>query len=144
MFELKRSSTLLLILCAVALLIFGSVPASSNDVRTELRNQGGVYYLSGGIGIDQRDELLKVASREKMNVKLEFAQLDGAFLSSVKVTISDASGTARLNLTTDGPWLFVRLPAGEYRVRAERNGNVQTASVTVAETGRAERLISFP
>jgi hypothetical protein len=144
MSESTRTITVLVVLVAAAIMISVSVPAQANETRTELRNQAGVYYLSGGIGIDQREELSKIAAKETMNLKLEFAQRDGAFLSAVPVTITDASVIVRLQLATDGPWLFVRLPAGEYRFRAERNGKVQTGSVTVTEKERTERIISFP
>jgi hypothetical protein len=85
MFESRRIVRVFLVLVAAAIMISASVPARANEIRTELRNQAGVYYLSGGIGVDQREELKKIASKEKMNLKLEFAQRDRAFLSAIPV-----------------------------------------------------------
>jgi hypothetical protein len=129
---------------AAALMLFGKVAALADDVRIEVRTQGEVRYLSGGIGIGEREALTEMASRERMNLKLVFAEREGPFLSAVPVTITDASGSVRLQVKTDGPWLFVRIPAAEYRYRAERRGHVQSGSVTVSETGRTDRVVSFP
>ena len=109
-----------------------------------VRAQGETPYLTGGIGLGERERLSEIALRERMNLKLVFAQRDGAFLSAIPVTITDASGTVRLQVTADGPWLFARLPAGEYRYRAERGAAVQAGSVIVPETGGVERVVSFP
>ena len=143
MLEPKRIIRMFVVLVVAALIISANVPARGDEVRGQLRNQAGVYYLSGGIGVDQREELKKIAAKERMNLKLEFAERNGAFLSAIAVTITDAAGVVRLQLVTDGPWLFARLPAGEYRFRAERSRKVQSGSVTVSEKERSERIISF-
>ena len=132
------------VLAAAALMSFSSLVAQGNGNRTEVQTQGDVRYLSGGIGVDQRQTITEIAAREKMNLKFVFAQRDGAFLSAVNVTITDASQAVRLQVRTDGPWLFVKLPAGDYSFRAEHSGTTRSGSVTVADTGRSETVVSFP
>jgi len=133
-----------LVLIAAAAILSTDTPARADDDRLAVRVQGEVRYLSGGIGIDEREQLAKLAIRERMNLKLVFAQRDGALLSAVPVTISDASGAVRLNVKADGPWLFARLPAGEYRFRAESGTRVQDGFVTVSDTGLTGVVVSFP
>src|ERR1041385_8467066 len=143
MFEFAKITRLPVLVMAAAVLLFVGVPARADDIRIGVQTQGTVRYLSGGIGFGERERLSEMASHEKMNLKLVFDERNGAFLSAVPVKITDASGTVRLQVTTDGPWLFVRLPAGEYRYRAEHDGHVQSGSVTVPETGRIETVVSF-
>lgn len=143
MFKSKQIIRSFSTLFVLALVLSTTMMARGNEIRVQLRHQEGVPYLSGGIGVDQREELNKIAAKEKMNLKLEFAQRDGAFLSAVPVTITDPSGVVRLQVTTDGPWLFVRLPEGEYRFRAERNGKVQSGTVTISEKERTQEIVSF-
>ena len=144
MFKYTKIIRLFSPLVVIALVLATNIQTRGNEIRVQLRHQEGVAYLSGGIGIDQREELKKIAAKEKMNLKLEFAQRDGAFLSAVPVTITNSSGAVRLQVTTDGPWLFVRLPEGEYRFRAERSGKVQSGSVTISEKELTQQIVSFP
>lgn len=144
MFASVRNTTLCVILAAVALTLLVRVAAQADDLGIVVRTQGEVRYVSGGVGLTERQTLKEIAARERMNLKLEFAEGNGAFLAALPVTITDASGVVRLRVKTDGPWLFVRLPAGDYTYRAERDGIAQAGSVTVPVIGRVERLVSFP
>ncbi len=143
MFESARIRFSVIVVVAT-LMVAGAIAAKVDDIRIVVRTQGDVCYLSGGIGASEREALNKMASPEKMNLKLVFAERGGAFLSAAPVTITDESGAVRLQVKTDGPWLFVKLPAGDYRYRAERGGHVQSGSVSVSETERTERVVSFP
>ena len=67
--QIIRTFSLLFI---IALTLSKNVLARGNENRLQLRHQEGVLYLSGGIGVDQREELNKSAAKEKMNLKLEF------------------------------------------------------------------------
>jgi len=139
-----RITRLWFMLAAAVLTLFVRTAAQADNSGIAVRTQGEVRYISGGVGLTERQALNEMAARETMNLKLVFAEWKGAFLAGVPVTLTDASGVVRLRMTTDGPWLFVKLPAGEYKYRAARSGFVLTGTVTVPATGRAERLISFP
>ena len=143
MFESLKVIRLLVIFVA-AILMFAAVAAQADDIRVQVQTQGAVRYLSGGIGLGEREALKAMAAKEKMNLKLVFAERSRAFLSALPVTITDSKGAVVLKLTIDGPWLFAKLPAGEYRYRAERDGHVQSGSVAVPETGHIELVVSFP
>ena len=54
----------------------------------------------------------------EQGLNLGFAEVSGAFLGEVTVIIEDRSGIELVNTVVDGPWFFVRLPAGSYNVKA--------------------------
>ncbi|WP_298220082.1 hypothetical protein [Halothiobacillus sp.] len=100
--------------------------------------QGGVHFVSGGIGIEERAWL--AAHAREFNTHLTFAVVPGGeFVADVPVRISDAKGTPILEAKSDGPQMFVQLPVGHYQVEATHDG--QMISRSFAITGkRSERI----
>jgi len=77
-----------------------------------------IRFLSAGVGIEERK-----ATYPSFPLKLIFAESGGAFLTGVSVTIQDMSGKEILTISPDqisGPWLFLDLGPGTYRVTAIR------------------------
>jgi len=77
---------------------------------------GDVPYLTGGIGLGEREYMSSRAGA--YNLKLELAARNGEYLSDVEVRITDARGNKVLESTVDGPWLFARLAPDKYKVEA--------------------------
>jgi hypothetical protein len=76
----------------------------------------GVRYLVGGVGSDERKMMEQLDA--DYNVKFIFANSFGDYISDVEVRIDDLKGKTVARLVTNGPWLYVKLAAGGYRVRA--------------------------
>ena len=76
----------------------------------------GVRYLVGGIGSDERETIENLGMG--YNVKFVFAERSGDYLSDVRVVIDDLHGKRLAQVMTNGPWLYVKLPPGRYRVEA--------------------------
>ncbi len=92
---------------------------------------------SGGIGADERAEAPNEGTR------LVFALQSGAFLSRVQVSITNSQGEEVVNTVTNGPWLVLDLPDGQYSVVASlENRDSITGSFTVGGQQR-EFIISF-
>ena len=117
---------------AIAAILLGAAvlapPVQAQSDQVEL-SAGGVSYVSGGVGTTSIDRLNSLAG--DFNLKLVFALKAGDYLSGVKVTISDAAGTALLETTSQGPWLLARLPAGNYQIVASFDGNAERRTVTI-------------
>ncbi|MBU6491846.1 carboxypeptidase-like regulatory domain-containing protein [Pandoraea sp.] len=96
---------------------------------------GAATYLSGGVGEDEVQAMRAAAPQYPL--RMTFAQADGAYLADVRVRIERADGTVVLSTTTTGPFLYVNVPPGTYRVRARYKGAEQTRNVTVAQHGSA-------
>ena len=88
-------------------------------------------YVSGGVGIDERD-----AMREQMgdyNLRLKFAAVGGAYLAKVMVRIEEANGHRLLNAESEGPWFFVKMPKGKYKLIVENGGVSQAREVDLSK-----------
>lgn len=64
--------------------------------------------------------------------RLEFFAQSGSYLSDVNVTVTNASGQEVVQTVTEGPWLILDLPDGNYQVRAEvEDRGAQGAQINV-------------
>ena len=94
----------------------------------------GVSYLSGGVGDEERDRILSIG--KDFNLKLVLATRSGAYLSDVNIVIVDGRGQRRLDVKSDGPLFYAKLPAGRYRIKAAANGVLLQESVDVTAQGQ--------
>jgi len=85
-----------------------------------MQTYAGIPYLSGGIGLDEREALRSLAN--EYNLQLSFALKRGNYLSDVEVLIADDRGATVLAAISQGPWFFTELPAGTYHIRAKMLG----------------------
>ena len=108
-------------------------PAPAAPVSPEVR------YITGGVGEDERAQLLSVAG--EFNLKLVFAEKSGDYLAGVAVVGTDAAGRKVLDVKDGGPLVLARLPAGDYRISATVNGREQSRQISIPETG--QRSLSF-
>ena len=96
--------------------------------------------LHGGIGEDERLDM--ASQRADYNLRLTFAvRRSGHFVADVQVQIEDAAGRPLLRVSSEGPWLFARMPPGRLRVRAVYGSSEQVHVVRVPATGAAERVL---
>lgn len=94
-----------------------------SNIHAELRT------LSTGIGEDQRQEL-----HSDYSLKLVFFVHTGAFLANIDVEIITPSGKQILKTNSYGPWLFVDLESGTYKVSATRkNGDRQSTLFSISK-----------
>lgn len=115
---------------AAILLGFTSfIPVASADSEVITQSAGGVPYVSGGIGEESIDHLNSLA--RDFNLKLVFALNAGDYVSDVGVSIANAKGKTLLDATSEGPWFYTRLPAGNYQVVATLNGKTVKRQVAV-------------
>lgn len=76
----------------------------------------GFRFMSGGVGLEERRIMESWGA--DYNLRLAFAEASGDYLSGVKVVVEDQDGKELISTTTNGPWLYVKLPAGKYDVKA--------------------------
>ena len=81
---------------------------------------GRIHYMTGGIGDESASAMRAI--RHRYPVAITFALRDGGrnqFTANVGAVIEDASGVPVLSLVTEGPYLYVALAPGEYRLTAQ-------------------------
>ncbi len=101
----------------------------------QIQTSAGIPYLSGGIGLDEREALRFLA--KEYNLQLSFALKKGNYLSDIAVLIADDRGTTVLAAVSQGPWFFTKLPAGTYRIRAKTLGQSLEQVAYVSQQGQA-------
>lgn len=96
--------------------------------------------LSTGVGIEQRQE-----SHSNYALKLVFFVNTGGFLADIDIEISTATGKPLLATNSYGPWFFVDLEPGHYKVTASRkNGDRQSASFYISTGDQLTISLMFP
>ena len=101
-------------------------PADEARAATQRVAPEDPVVFNGGISLEER------ASAPEEGTKLEFFVSGGEYLSDVQVVVADEAGNELVNTVTDGPWLILDLPDGQYDVQASLGGgNVQSGTITV-------------
>ena len=94
--------------------------------------------LTGGVGEGARNQLAEQA--RDYGLKLVFTLSTGNFISDVAFEVL-STGKVVVSDVARGPWAFVKVPPGNYSVRATYEGLTQTRKVTVPNKG--QRLLPF-
>ncbi|WP_296225681.1 hypothetical protein [Ralstonia sp. UBA689] len=115
-------------------------PAGAGVVTPKI--QGGVTYVSGGVGQDEVEAMHRIA--RDYSVRLTFVGKGGEYLSDIDTHIRTARGAAVLAVVSEGPLLYVRLPSGSYRVSASYNGEEKQTTITVPAHGAVVHTMAWP
>lgn len=113
------------------------------DPLPPVHHQGGVQYLSGGIGKDEARAVQ--AAAPAWTAVLEFvahdtrAQAD-EFLANVSVQVRDAHQRTVLATVSEGPFVLARLAPGRYEVQATVEGQTLTRALTVPARGSSREV----
>jgi hypothetical protein len=97
--------------------------------------------LSGGVGEGERKQLAEQARDH--NLKLVFTMSTGNYLAEVPFQI-ERGGKVVVEDSAKGPWAFVKLPAGNYTVKATYEGKTVTRQVSVPKSGQKNVSLTWP
>jgi hypothetical protein len=98
-----------------------TLSATAAELTPRVHASGGIAYVSGGIGIEERQAMQDLT--QPFNLRLSFSERGkGALLASAMVRIYDAADKLVLDVASEGPLLFLLLPEGRYRIEAEHAG----------------------
>lgn len=112
-------------------------PAAAMAGDLAQRTPQGLSYLSGGVGEDERQAMLAV--RADYNLRMTFAtRVSGEYLADVALAVFDRSGTQVATATSDGPWCYLKLEPGSYRVVATIHGKDLQQTVVIPPNGARE------
>lgn len=117
----KGLAILIVFVLSLSVGLFG-LGSTALAQSVEVKSYGGVHYISGGIGLDEREELEMMG--RNYNLKLVFAVQQGNYLSDIKVVVTGSGGNIVLEAISDGPWFYVQLPPGTYNVSATTLGKM--------------------
>ena len=111
--------------------------ASAESALPAWKTSGELQYSCGGIGVDESTAMR--AAMKSYPLALLFAAKNGDYLADVKVDI--ASGGKNMQMTASGPVCLLKLPAGDYTVKATAEGGA-TQSEKV-QVGKGAKTLDF-
>jgi hypothetical protein len=113
----------------------------SSDEYLHVQRSENIPYVSGGVGIEERDRIRSLAAND--NLGLSFSLENGHYLGGAEVSIKDDKGKELLEAVSDGPLFFTKLPAGHYVVEATAMGKTITRAVHIASGGQAHIFFAW-
>jgi hypothetical protein len=120
--------------------------AASDDQLPPERQAGSASFVSGGVGENEAQRFEAASKHYPLVVQLfENSGARDEYTADAKVKITDAKGRLVLDEKADGPFMLVRLPAGDYRVAASLKGHdLSGRRVHVTDSGHAQATFVFP
>ena len=137
---MKRFDHFLRTMCFVLCIGTASIAVPAQSLP-EAVSTSGVLYMTGGVGEDEAKAFLSLAPR--YSLRMMFTSPGGGYLADVGVRIADAGGKTLLDTRTEGPFLYIMLPAGRYRIIANAGGSEVARWVSVPRRGGADLHLSL-
>jgi hypothetical protein len=131
----KRSLPACLFAAALALpLLAQAAPQHGRD--------GGIAYVTGGIGLDERNALEAMAAQ--YSLEITNANPNGDYTTDNALTIEAKDGRQVLHLGSNGPLFYAQLPAGDYVVHATNSGQQQVHDIQVSNGKQTVLRLIWP
>ena len=103
-----------------------------------LHRAGQARYFSAGVGIEERS-----ASYPPFPLKLVFTAGGKPYVAGVSVTVQHGNGPIIVTIPPEqitGPWLFLDVPDGSYRIAATMEGQTEYLKDIKVERGTQKTL----
>jgi hypothetical protein len=123
---------------AAATTLLAQAPSADVDSVTStpalrVQQSGGVQYLNGGAGEQERGAMKALQS--EFPLQIVFSGKSGEYGVADQVRVSDGSRQL-VSVDNAGPVLMVKLPPGHYTVEADFAGKTQRHAVQVGNAPR--------
>ncbi|HLB15758.1 MAG TPA: hypothetical protein VJM14_12570 [Burkholderiales bacterium] len=125
---------------AWALFAAAVIAAAGPVYALEVRGGDDARWVSGGIGEDERVDMLMLLPDYNLRV-LTAAEKSGAYLAGAEVVVRDAAGRVVFETELAGPFLLARLAPGKYELQTTYGGKAQTRTFTIPASGRRELFL---
>jgi hypothetical protein len=119
---------------------------ASNVPLPPEQHAGAAAYVSGGIGEGEARRFESAFKDYPLAIQLfEHGATHDVYTADAQVKIYDPHGTLILDQKSDGPFMLVRLPPGDYHVTASLDGHaLPKRSVHIVAHGHAKTTFVFP
>jgi hypothetical protein len=108
-----------------------AAPARAEDLQP--MKEGEVAFVSGGIGLDERTELL--ARQKNYDLSIWSVNKIRKLVMPSMLVVDDKDGKELLSLNDSGPLFLLQLPKGDYTIRATYNDKEEQQKVSI-QNGR--------
>lgn len=116
------------LLAFLALTVLSVSLVWADDNPLEVQQQGGISYVTGGIGKDESDALR--ATQSNYNLRIVNADKSGHFSGDTRVVISDLRHNTLLDAAS-GPLFYANLPRGKYIVEGYSQEQIKKQVITI-------------
>lgn len=118
----------------------GAIPALPLNIMV---SPAGVYFVNGGIG-DEEIQQLEMVEKE-FNLHVLLSNPEGSYVSGKVVRLMNESGQELLNVDDAGPYVYIKLPAGTYKLEAydQKTKVVKSSTVKLGEKGTKKEHLVF-
>jgi len=128
--------------CAFVASMFAPFCSGEALALTEGKTAQRESYVSGGVGLSEREALDKRRPGFSLWVATA-ARASGAYLSDAHVKISDEAGKAVLDTKLPGPWVLVNLRPGRYAVDVSFGKQTERKTATIHSDDNRAMLFYF-
>ena len=118
------------LMTTVSISLLAALLAGPAMALTQGKTAQGEPYITGGVGAAELETLEKGRKGFSLRV-LTAAKGSGAYLADALVKITDASGKTVLDTKADGPWVYVNLKLGDYKVTVTYKGKAQQQATKI-------------
>jgi hypothetical protein len=118
--------------------LLGLAPYAAEEDLLEKGREEPIAFMSGGVNQTEREILNE--RRKGYTLKLIFSSKKGEFLSNVIVKVFDQNNRNILLTVLNGPWLFIDLPVGIYKIEASFRADRKKISQIKIEQGKQKVL----
>ena len=128
----------------LALILSGGI-AQAQDHLPPVLMQNGITYLNGGIGSDE-SKAMKADARNH-SLAMEFIERRGSaneYSAGQSVHIENAAGVTVLAIMSEGPFVNVDLPRGQFKITATAYGISQVRTINLESQPSAHLMFIWP
>jgi hypothetical protein len=111
----------------------------------EVQTSGSASYVTGGIPYEQIPAFKQAARQYPLNVEIyERSGNKNQFTADADVKLTNKSGEVVLDARTNGPFLWAKVPPGQYTLQTTLNGKTKEQRVAVNGNGSTRAIVVFP
>lgn len=128
------------ILILILALLFAQIAYAKPLIA--LTSPTGIAYLSGGIG--EEEVLAMRAQAKKFTLNLLFSEgTSGRWVTNVNVNIYNEQDERVFRIVGSKPMLYVNLPAGNYLILANNNGQKLRHKVSLEDNANKKVILNW-
>lgn len=132
--------------CLIAAVLLGTGWQNGISATTlpSAHQEGGVTWLSGGVGEDESQAIRQVMAGYPLVIEfLGKTQYGNEYLANIPIRISDTHGKVILDTQSDGPFMLAKLPPGKYTATASYNGKVENRTFNLTQKGNSRVIFQW-
>jgi hypothetical protein len=121
------------------------LPGEAVPLPDAQQSDAGTPYVTGGAVYEELPSFQRARSEYPLNIEIyEKAGAKNQFTADAQVKLIDRNGKVVLDAQADGPYLWAKVPPGQYKVQTTLNGTMKEQRVSVASSRPTRAIFVFP